>query len=56
MIRRAQTARHRASQSVALADDLGFVRESDESNIEEQLRSDLANAKQEIGKVSKLLL
>lgn len=51
MQRRAQTARHRASQSLAVTDDFGFVRDGDEDNIEEKLRSDLAGAKQEITKV-----
>ncbi|KIJ54330.1 hypothetical protein M422DRAFT_154103 [Sphaerobolus stellatus SS14] len=45
-MRRAQTVRHRQSQSVAVTDDLGFLREGDQS-IEDVLRQDLAATRRE---------
>ena len=51
MSRRAQTVRHRQSQSVALTDDLGFNRDDERSPIEDLLRQDLALTRRENEKV-----
>ncbi|KAF8527408.1 hypothetical protein BU17DRAFT_39339 [Hysterangium stoloniferum] len=47
MNRRAQTVRHRQSQSVAGTDDLGFVWDGEHNSIEDLLRQDLAAARRE---------
>jgi hypothetical protein len=50
MIRRAQPVRHRSTLSVAASDDLGVLREG-ENSVEDALRQDLAAARRENDKV-----
>ena len=51
MIRRAQSVRSRATHNVTPSDDLGMLRENEQS-IEEVLRQDLASARRENDKAS----
>lgn len=53
-MRKAQTVRHRYSQSVAVADDLGAMGIGNQ-NIEDVLRQDLAATRRENERVGKCL-
>ena len=50
MIRRAQSVRNRTAHNVTLSDDLGVIREGEQS-IEDVLRQELAAARRENDKV-----